>query len=381
MQRHSYGKQAVFMIGSMVVLEGLSIFLFGPHSRWNRRSKKEAEVDKLDRPPVRDEDRLIEPLGAGNPWGELTQIDSRYKNIPFQLTRQYIILGRQLGCDIVIEDERASRYHVVMAWDHGRAYIRDNSLNGTRVNGVLVQGPLILRHGDMIEAAGVQYRFGYTEASGQLTPTDQFTERLALPTAAIPEHPALVGRLIALTGPEPQRVWPIFKDVVGIGRDSDNMIVLLHPSISRHHAQIIVQPGGSYIMDIGSSNGTSVNGSVLTEPHHLRDGDHVQIGDILLVFNAEQPIPPPAPPEDVPTQVISTANILAAQAETSTINDHYSTMPRQFQQRPFSRPLTASEKANQPQSAEGGERKVTRFQSTHPLNKTVPNSDDDPPTV
>jgi pSer/pThr/pTyr-binding forkhead associated (FHA) protein len=238
-------------------------------------------------------------------WGQLDDLTGRYGGQPFLLTRQIIILGRQSDCDIILDDDRASRYHVFLTWDHGMGYLRDNhSTNGTVINGQSHQGPVPLHHGDIIEVAGFEFRFTYSETSGLATLAEQPTEQFALAGVRAPApKPPVQARLTALTGPEPGRSWPVIMGVISIGRGGDNIVVLPHASVSRHHAQIAVQPTGLYLFDVGSSNGASVNGEALVAPRLLRDGDHIQIGDILLMIKLENAAPD-VPLEDVPTQYL-----------------------------------------------------------------------------
>ena len=266
-----------------------------------RRSHKQGQGRDRESSGVNPDQRYQEPLGPSIAWGQLDQLGGKYIGVPFLLSRQIFIIGRQADCDIIIEDDRASRYHVMLTWDHGKGYLRDNnSMNGTIVNGQPGLGTVLLRHGDIIEVAGSEFRFTYTEASGLAVLDSQPTEKFALPGVATPEaKPHVRARLTALTGPEPGRGWPIVAGVVTIGRGGDNIVVLPHVSVSRHHAQIIVQPSGLYIQDVGSINGASVNGEALLAPRLLGDGDHIQIGDILLVCKIEQL---PVATEDQPTQ-------------------------------------------------------------------------------
>jgi len=71
--------------------------------------------------------------------------------------------------------------------------------------------------------------------------------------------------------------------VNGIGRSEDNQICLLNPGISRKHAVIKAVPGGYSIKDLGSQNGTFVNGQRVTEKA-LSDGDTIDVGSVQFVF-------------------------------------------------------------------------------------------------
>jgi pSer/pThr/pTyr-binding forkhead associated (FHA) protein len=73
-----------------------------------------------------------------------------------------------------------------------------------------------------------------------------------------------------------------------IGRAADNGIVLDDTQVSRCHAMLLVQDGTVLLLDMESSNGTSVNGApaLPDEPVPLADGDVVVIGRVLLRYEA-----------------------------------------------------------------------------------------------
>lgn len=69
-----------------------------------------------------------------------------------------------------------------------------------------------------------------------------------------------------------------------IGRAEDNDLKLLDPKSSRHHA-LIKREGALFVVtDLGSANGTWVNGVRLTGPHTLRHGERITIGDAELTY-------------------------------------------------------------------------------------------------
>jgi hypothetical protein len=84
--------------------------------------------------------------------------------------------------------------------------------------------------------------------------------------------------LIAYEGELKDKRWTLDQDHTTIGRSSDCDIVLPKRQVSRYHAQIERDDGGYLLRDLGSKNGTYVNGQkVYGEPHRLRDGDEIQI--------------------------------------------------------------------------------------------------------
>ena len=72
---------------------------------------------------------------------------------------------------------------------------------------------------------------------------------------------------------------------VSIGRMPDCDITLADPNVSRNHAEIRPRADGYVLVDLGSTNGSSVNGVPVTE-RELRDGDELGFGSIRLTFQA-----------------------------------------------------------------------------------------------
>lgn len=80
-------------------------------------------------------------------------------------------------------------------------------------------------------------------------------------------------------------VHKLESDVTTIGRHPDSDVVLTCPSSSGRHAVIKSTEDGYYVQDVGSSNGTRVNGAEIEEAV-LKDGDRVGFGDVQSVFYA-----------------------------------------------------------------------------------------------
>ena len=75
--------------------------------------------------------------------------------------------------------------------------------------------------------------------------------------------------------------------VIAIGRDADSVVRLVDNRVSRHHAEIHVDDTTATVRDLGSTNGTSVNGDALLQDHVLRDGDVLSVGGVELRFRAD----------------------------------------------------------------------------------------------
>ena len=251
--------------------------------------------------PLDDPARYHEPLGPGVAWGQLIPLGpSNPTDVepapgqPILLTRQMSILGREKDCDIVIEDERASRHHAEIDWDHGRVQLVDRtSMNGTLVNRQTVRGPVPLVSGDILDLGAQRYRFELrTGEGGSASPAESEEGELDVPTKkvqSLPAQPVPQPLSLILTGLSPQvagSTWLINQRVVSIGRDSDRHINIPDESVSRLHAQIVRQQASYFLADLNSSNGTFLNGELLRAPSPLSPGDSIRIGGVEFQCDA-----------------------------------------------------------------------------------------------
>ncbi len=88
--------------------------------------------------------------------------------------------------------------------------------------------------------------------------------------------------LVLLTDDQPVKTLAVERRIK-IGRQADNDLVVVDPGVSRHHAEVINESGTCTLHDLGSTNGTYVNGSVVTE-HALRGGDRISLGSTVVEF-------------------------------------------------------------------------------------------------
>jgi adenylate cyclase len=77
-------------------------------------------------------------------------------------------------------------------------------------------------------------------------------------------------------------------EVVTIGRVEPNDIVVADPRVSRSHAMVrMLGDGRFYVVDVGSANGTFVNGRRIAVPHELKHGDEIRVGTQAIVFSSD----------------------------------------------------------------------------------------------
>jgi ABC-type multidrug transport system ATPase subunit/pSer/pThr/pTyr-binding forkhead associated (FHA) protein len=169
-----------------------------------------------------------------------------------------VTVGREQGAGIVIEDERVSRRHVVLRLEPDGWVLEDeDSRNGTfhdgrRVGRLEVAAGLVVRLGD--PDTGPRLELTPSVAGEPPAPDGGRTllDARTLGAGAAPVPPADLGRLTGVHAVE---------QVVRVGRAADNDVVVGDLLVSRYHAELRGGPGRGYeLVDLGSHNGTFVNG-------------------------------------------------------------------------------------------------------------------------
>ncbi len=188
-------------------------------------------------------------------------------------SRDYHV-GRDPLSDIVIDDARVSWHHAVLRPDADHWTLEDeHSTNGTYADGRRVHewgvGP------------GSVIRFGSAADGPCVTLADR--------PAPAPERPSAVS-MPAFTGTfrQPTTVRPLPARTVRIGRAADNDLVVDDLIVSRRHAELRALADGTYeIVDLGSHNGTYLNGQPVARAP-MGPGDIVGIGHSAFCLVGDQ---------------------------------------------------------------------------------------------
>jgi ABC-type multidrug transport system ATPase subunit len=171
------------------------------------------------------------------------------------LEQAVVTLGRDAANDICVDDPVVSRRHAVLRRRETGYEIEDlGSANGLAAGGAPVSRKL-LAHGDVLTIADA-VSLAFRSAPG---PAD-----------------------------DPARVRPLDlagRDQVTIGRSPQCDIALAHPAVSREHARVVATRGELRVVDVGSSNGTFVNGERVApgSPRRVENGDEIRVGPVKLV--------------------------------------------------------------------------------------------------
>lgn len=114
-------------------------------------------------------------------------------------------------------------------------------------------------------------------------PSDDATAPDLMKNARI-AHPVLT----IIKGPQTGNTFELDAVETSVGRDPANGIFLNDMTVSRAHAKIVRRPTGTVIEDLGSLNGTWVDGAIVNAAP-LHDGSSVQIGTFTLIYHESKP--------------------------------------------------------------------------------------------
>jgi len=174
-----------------------------------------------------------------------------------------VTIGRDPGNQIVVPLPDVSRHHAqVVTLNGGFAIIDLGSPNGTHLCGKRIQPhqPMSLSDGDVIRVGD--------QSGNSVSITYLVEEQTVAPMGRIDLGQAQLGSL------------PRFS----IGRDPQSNLPIDSPVVSWHHAEVIRSGNGYVLNDLGSTNGTFVNGKTIRNAA-LNPGDEVQIGPYKLRYS------------------------------------------------------------------------------------------------
>jgi pSer/pThr/pTyr-binding forkhead associated (FHA) protein len=194
------------------------------------------------------------------------------------------------------DDPEISRRHArVYRGADGMLTVEDlGSANGTFVNGDQISAPRPLLPGDVVRVGKTVLQVTEVASSA--------THQVQQPPSAAPEA---TEELLVTAGAAPGRRLALSDEFI-IGRAAKGEGMLGGDrELSRRHARVSRDAGGRLtIEDLGSANGTFVNGERVGEPQVLKVGDSIRVGRTTMQLTdagqAAAPAPPPPPPAQAP---------------------------------------------------------------------------------
>lgn len=221
-------------------------------------------------------------------------------------------IGRAEDNDLVLTDIGVSRRHARLVIQDGGVFLEDlGSGNGTFFHGDRVLRQAI-EHGHefVIDPFSLCFELADEDPSSVDGLTGELEDVGDDDTAEIPvdvggqSAPAISAdaqvRLVTLQGQRLAPSYQVRKEGLSIGRSEARDVILFDPAASRNHAALEMINGDVWFRDLGSGNGSFVNGHRVRE-QCLRSGDRVRIGstefrfEIVEAVRREPPTLPPSP--------------------------------------------------------------------------------------
>ncbi len=234
-----------------------------------------------------------------------------------------LTIGRAPDNVIILDDGEISGHHAVLLPSAGGLEVRDaGSRNGTFVNGAQITAPTLARPGDVIRVGQTNIGFA-AEVAGDATVVDA-GGGIGAPTTVdagggpppgyrppapqpIPQPPLVVvahmpappapvaqapqpgppggDHVIVRAGRDEGKEAPLFEGrECYVGRDPNCGLVLADARVSSRHAVLRLVGGVAYVRDLGSANGTLVNGRAISAETPVAEGTEIQIGESVLIY-------------------------------------------------------------------------------------------------
>ncbi|MCC6771589.1 MAG: ATP-binding cassette domain-containing protein [Gemmatimonadaceae bacterium] len=192
-----------------------------------------------------------------------------------------VLLGRANDVTVRLVHPNVSRRQaMLLVRDDGVLIERLDGSAEMRLNSDVLTDPAVAKQGDVLSIGNCQIRLAdhrLEKGSGSNGPAVHDAEDLTM-----------LGTAGAATEALPWSTIPLTHDV-RIGRDAMAVEVMLpHPLVSRVHAKLQRSSEGHYIEDLGSANGTFVNGVRIAGPHLLLAGDEIACGPFSIVYTGTE---------------------------------------------------------------------------------------------
>jgi pSer/pThr/pTyr-binding forkhead associated (FHA) protein len=232
------------------------------------------------------------PPPPGTPKARLVSLaDGReypVEDVPF-------VIGRDATSHLVVESDLVSRRHAEILRGPGGDSLLDLSGNGVWVNGRRITAPVLLREGDLVRIGETEFRYHLPEAGAapagagyRLGDTIVGLQAVRRPPPMPEPAPAAAAEplatLLVKRGQRKGERIPVRSPVVNIGRGEFNDIALPDASISANHVKLQLKEGIWVLTDLGSTNGSRVDGEAVQGDIALSPGVQITLGEVLLLF-------------------------------------------------------------------------------------------------
>jgi NADH dehydrogenase len=208
------------------------------------------------------------------------------EDLVLNLNLDIVSLGRGPQNHIVVADPAVSSRHALIQREGEAYWVEDlASPNGVLVNRRRLTERTRLKHGDLLRLGSTEFTFELS-ARESARPARPVMDASATRVGTAPR----IGRLLleVCAGPSVGETFDVDERGGTIGRANNHLISLPDASLSRDHARVDFHDGSYWLTDLHSTNGTSVNEQRLSEPHHLKSGDSIDLGKTRLIVSVRE---------------------------------------------------------------------------------------------
>ncbi len=207
----------------------------------------------------------------------------------FTLFDKEVSIGRDHGNHVVLPQPDISRQHAIIRRKGKGFTIADQSGRGLQINNKTVSHAT-LHHGDLISINAYQLVFELDKADQHAVKqmTDNVTLTIPLDDDKTnPLSPAC--SIVVVSGPDKGLSFPLQGEMIRVGRSPHNHFVLKDHSVSSLHLTMTPKKNGVEIQDVGSTNGTYVEGHKILHAT-VPMGSIIKIGKTSLILSHAQKI-------------------------------------------------------------------------------------------
>jgi pSer/pThr/pTyr-binding forkhead associated (FHA) protein len=245
----------------------------------------------------------------------------------YEIPATGIVIGRDAGSDVVVAQSDVSRKHAEIVPVANGYEVRDRSTNGLLVNGARVDKAQVLARADVIKIGSEEFRF-YADPlpSGKDAPAPAIDSAPPPPVAqpverrdsgAAATRRAILAVLEVGSGATRGPIHELTTPVAHIGRGNHNDVVINEDSVSDSHATMQLRNEGWYVVDLGTTNGTYVNGTRVNGERRLHGSPVVRFGSVTAIFR----------PRDVVAETRKGGNVLAGADRPQLYNTLATALP------------------------------------------------------